>query len=219
MSEDVPSENIPSVVEDFVDNIYVSKEPRPFIFYATIPERWRQIIVRAEQDDLPDVNSQMEALWTAQFPSKPYESAFQEDMLFEGMRQTNRNLNKIFLFLTILGGVLSASGIFSLAKLNIARRTKEIGIRKALGASIHHVMFLLNKEFIYILIIAGFLGGFGGYYGTSMLLDMIYARHIPMSAIPVVVSALTIILIGLSTTSFTIFRAAGANPVDTLRNE
>ncbi|MFT6867750.1 MAG: putative ABC transport system permease protein [Cyclobacteriaceae bacterium] len=210
---------IKGVIEDFVDNLYRSKEPEPFIFYATIPQRWRQIVVRADAGDLKKANEELEKVWKQNFPSKPYESRYQEDILGSDVQRLNRNLQKIFLFLTVLGGLLSASGIFSLASLNIAKRTKEIGIRKALGASVGHVVMLLNREFIIILILAGLMGSLAGYFGTRWLLDLIYAIHIPMSVVPVFLSALVIFIIGISTTSLTILKAAGANPVDTLRDE
>ena len=136
-----------------------------------------------------------------------------------GLRQTNGNLKKIFLFLTILGGLLSASGIFSLASLSIARRTKEIGIRKALGASVGNVVSILNREFVIILGLAAVLGSVGGFFGTSFILDMIYAHHIPITLTPVAISAIAICSLGLFTTSFTVLQAARSNPVDTLRDE
>lgn len=210
---------IVGVIEDFVDNVYQSRDPEPFVFYATMPERWRQIIVRADESDLKKANEALEEIWKGLFPTSPYVSRYQDDILLEGTKQLNGNLKKIFLFLTILGGLLSASGIYSLASLNIAKRTKEIGIRKALGASVGNVVMLLNKEFVIILAIAGVLGSVGGYFGTSWMLDLIYAYHTPMNLIPVILSALAIFFVGLSTTSFTILKAAKANPVDTLRDE
>ncbi len=210
---------IVGVMEDFVDNIYQSEKPEPFLMYTTFPERWRNMIVRADASDLAEVNDQLEKTWQEIFPTKPYVSRFQEDVLLEGTRQVNGNLEKIFFFLTILGGLLSASGIFSLASLNIAKRTKEIGIRKALGASVSNVVMLLNKEFVIIMVVAGVLGSAGGYFGTEWILDLVSEYHIPMPILPVIASAIVIILVGLSTTSATIFRAAKANPVDTLRDE
>ncbi len=210
---------IVGVVDDFVDNVFRSKDPEPFVFYATIPDRWRQVVVRADEENLVAVNEQIETIWKDLFPTKPYNSQFQEDILMSGLQQTNRNLKKIFLFLTVLGGLLSSAGIFSLASLNIAKRTKEIGIRKALGATVQNVVLLLNREFVIILCIAGVLGSVGGYFGTTALLDLIYAYHVPVTVIPILLSALAILIIGLVTTSTTIFRAAKSNPVDTLRVE
>lgn len=210
---------IVGVIEDFVDNLYSSNEAQPFIFYATVPERWRQVFVRADKEDLIEINEKLEASWTEMFPEKPYNSQYQEDMLLAGVRQINRNLKKIFIFLTILGGILSASGIFSLASLNVAKRAKEIGIRKALGASIPNVVRIMNRQFVYIMLGAVALGSLGAYFGATMLLDEIYARHIPVSVVPVFLSALAIMIVGLGTTGFTIYRAAQTNPVDTLRDE
>ena len=213
------TKTIVGVIEDFVDNVYSSKDPEPFIFYPTVPERWRQVIIRAENKDLKSINEKLEASWSENFPDKPYISRFQEDILLDGVRQVNGNLNKIFLFLTILGGILSASGIFSLASLNVARRIKEIGIRKALGASISNVVMIMNNQFAIIMTVAALLGSVGAYFGTSALLGVIYAHHVPISIIPVLLSALAIFVLGLSTTGFTILNAAKSNPVDTLRDE
>ena len=119
----------------------------------------------------------------------------------------------------MLGGLLSASGIFALASLNISKRTKEIGIRKALGASITNVVTLLNKEFVIILFLAAIMGSVGGYYLTNALLADIYAYHIPVGIFSVIACALFIFCVGILTTSSTILKAAKSNPVDTLRNE
>ncbi len=210
---------IVGVVDDFVDNVFRSKDPEPFLFYPTRPDRWRQMVIRADEDNLASINEELEASWKEIFPSKPYVSFYQEDVVMQGLKQTNGNLKNIFLFLTVLGASLSAAGIFALASLDIAKRTKEIGIRRALGASVSNVVYLLNRKFVLLLGIAGLLGAAGGYFGTAQLLDLIYAYHIPISVLPIVLSVLAIFGIGWSTTSFTIFRAARANPVETLRDE
>lgn len=210
---------IVGVIEDFVDNVFRSKDPEPYIFYATIGDRWRNMIIRSQPTNLTKVNDYLEQQWKEMYPTKPYVSNFQEDILLAGTKQTNGNLKKIFLFLTLLGGLLSASGIYSLASLNIARRTKELGIRKALGATTQNILLLLNKEFIIILTLAGVVGGLGGYFGTNWILDLIYAFHISVQFVPILCSALAIFIIGIVTTSITIYRGAKANPADTLRNE
>jgi ABC-type antimicrobial peptide transport system permease subunit len=119
----------------------------------------------------------------------------------------------------VLGGLLSASGIFALASLNIAKRTKEIGIRKALGATVTNIVGLLNREFVIILSIAAVLGSVGGYFLTNILLGELYAYHIPVGIVSVILCAILIFGIGIFTTSSTILRAARANPVESLRTE
>jgi putative ABC transport system permease protein len=207
------------VIENHVDNLYRSKDPEPFIFYPAGKNQYVTLLVKTEKADLPEIQKYLEKTWKEVFPGRAFESQFQEDLVLKGSRDANANLQKIFLFITVLGGLLSASGIFALASLNIAKRTKEIGIRKALGASVNNVIGLLNKEFVIILAIAGILGSVAGYYLTNAVLKEIYAFHVPVGIVSVIVCSLFIFGVGIFTTSATILKAARANPVNTLRNE
>jgi putative ABC transport system permease protein len=207
------------VLENHIENLHNSKEPEPFVFYPSIPTAYKMLLVRVEPSDRAEIQKYLEKNWKELHPTKPFDSHFQDDILLQGSKKTNSNLKTIFLFLTFLGGLLSACGIFSLASLNVARRTKEIGIRKALGATANHIVALINKEFVIILVIAMALGAAGGYYATDWLLSEIYAYHVAVGAIPVVACALSIFFIGISATSTTILKAAKTNPVNTLRNE
>jgi len=207
------------VVENHVDNLYRSKEFEPFIFYPAGKNQYITLLVKTSHDELKAVQKDLEATWKEIFPTRPFESQYQEDLVLRGSRETNANLEKIFLFITVLGGLLSASGIFALASLNIAKRTREIGIRKALGASVNSIVGLLNKEFVIVLIIAMIVGSVGGYYATNALLSELYAYRIPVGIMSVALCALAIFGIGMVTTSATIFSAARANPVDTLRTD
>ncbi|HYF70165.1 MAG TPA: FtsX-like permease family protein [Ohtaekwangia sp.] len=211
--------HIVGVIEDHIDNLFRSKEPEPFVFYPATPDAYKLMLVKVNAADRGEIDKYIGKIWKETFPTKSYESKFQEDIVLEETKRTNANLKQIFLFLTVLGGLLSASGIFSLASLNIARRTKEIGIRKALGATVVNVVALLNREFVIILMIAVVFGSVGGFYLINALLDEIYAHHIVISIIPIIVCAVGVFAMGMLTTSSTTLKAAKANPVDTLRNE
>jgi len=211
--------HIVGVIENHVDNLYRAKEPEPFVFYPADPKDFKMMQVKAEPKDLAAVKQHLEDTWKKLYPTRPFESRFQEEIVLGNIQRLNGNLKKIFLFLTLLGGLLSASGIFSLASLNIAKRTKEIGIRKALGATVSNVVMLLNREFVIILTLAGVAGAVGGFYLTNALLDVIYKYHISIEIFSVVLCAVVIFSIGIFTTSVTILKAAKANPVDTLRSE
>ncbi|MEM1136216.1 MAG: FtsX-like permease family protein [Bacteroidota bacterium] len=210
---------IVGVVENHIDNLFRSKEPEPYMFKMVAPKHFSRLVVNVDQADIGETQKYLEDTWKNTFPEKPFRSRTQEEIVFAETRQTNGNLKKVFIFLTILGGLLSASGIFSLASLNIEKRTKEIGIRKVLGASITSVVALINKEFMIIMTLAAIIGGTAGFFLTQALLNEIYAYHIPVSIIPVAFSGFLIFAIGILTTSTTIFKAARANPVDTLKDE
>jgi ABC-type antimicrobial peptide transport system permease subunit len=210
---------IVGVVDNHIDNLYRSNKPEPYVFYPCGKNQYISLLVKAKHEDLPEVNKIMEKTWKEVMPGHPFESMYQDDIVYQGSRRTNASMKQIFLFITILGALLSASGIFALASLNIARRTKEIGIRRALGASVQGIVALLNREFAIILLVAAIIGSVAGYFLTDALISELYAYHIPVGLIPVVLCALTIFAVGILTTCSTVLKAAQANPVKTLRSE
>jgi ABC-type antimicrobial peptide transport system permease subunit len=207
------------VIENHVDNVFRSSEMEPFAYYPSRPDEYESMLVRAEESDLVEVKDYMESVWKEIFPYKPFIYQFQDDITMQFTRQVNGNMKRIFIFLTILGGLLSASGIFALTSLNVEKRNKEIGIRKSMGATVRDILLILNKEFLYVMIFAGILGSVAGYFLTDLLLGQIYAYHIGIGVVPILGSALIIILIGFGTTNSITIGAANSNPVDTLRDE
>ena len=207
------------VIENHIDNLYRSKDPEPFVFFPLGKNQYNTLLVKTERHDLAETQKYLEATWKEIFPGKPFESRFQQDLLLDNSKRMNANMEKIFFFITILGALLSASGIFALASLNVLKRTKEIGIRKTLGASVRNILGLMNREFVIVLLLAAIGGSVGGYYATEELLDELYAYHINVGIVPLLLSAMFIFGIGIFTTSLTILRAAKSNPVDTLRME
>lgn len=207
------------VVENHIDNLYRSKDPEPFVFFPLGKNQYNTLLVKTEREDLVETQKYLETTWKEIFPGKPFESRFQQDLLLDNSKKMNANMEKIFLFITILGALLSASGIFALASLNVLKRTKEIGIRKTLGATVNNILGLMNREFVIVLSLAAIGGSVGGYYATDRLLQELYAYHIGVGVVPVLLSAMFIFGIGIFTTSLTILRAARTNPVNTLRTE
>ncbi|HTF21209.1 MAG TPA: FtsX-like permease family protein [Chryseolinea sp.] len=207
------------VAENHIDNISRSNEPEPFVFYPAGKNQYTTMVVKAEITDLAETRDYLEKKWKEIFPTEPFESNYQTEMVLGNSRQTNKNLQKVFLFITVLGGLLSASGIFALASLNVAKRTKEIGVRKTLGASVNSIVRLLNREFTIVLLASAVIGSAAGYFSMEWLLGEIYAYRISVGIFPVALCALTIFVIGIATTSSTIIKAAALNPVKTLRSE
>jgi len=204
------------VVENHLDGLKNSRK-QDHLYQLVKPEIYRQMIVRTQTEDLKEVQNYIENQWKELFPGRPFASDFQEDILYAEANQYNRNMKRIFLFLTILGCLLSISGIYSLATLNIQKRTKEIGVRKVLGASESQIVKLVNKEFLIILLLAMVIGGAGGFLLTKKLLSDLYVQHIEISIFTVLISGLIIFLVGMITTSGTIFKASRANPTKTLK--
>ncbi|RAV99234.1 ABC transporter permease [Pseudochryseolinea flava] len=210
---------IVGVVENHIDNLYRAREVEPFIFYPAGKHQYMNMVVKVDKDNVKDMRQYLEGKWKETFQIIPFESYTQEELVLGDSKSTNSNLQKILIFITVLGGLLSLSGIFALASQNIAKRTKEIGIRKTLGASVGSIINAINKEFLIILVIAAILGSVGGYFLTEMMLGSIYALRIDVGTVPTILCALTIFLMGMLTTCSTIMRAAKSNPVKALRSE
>ena len=210
--------NIVGIIENHLDNIWRSQESEPCIFILVAPEKYRTMVINTKESDLQATYKSVQDTWQTLFPDRPFEALLQDEVVLASHRELNANMGKIFFFLTILGLIMSIAGIYSLASLNIARRTKEIGIRKILGASRGSIVGIINKEFLLMLLVSGFVGAIGGYFLTEMLLAEIYQQHIAVGVLPVIISASLVFGAGYLTTSRSILRAATANPMDALES-
>jgi putative ABC transport system permease protein len=188
-----------------------------YIYRIAKPDRYQILVIRAEAATLSETQQFINQQWKKLFPGKPLRTDLQEDIVYQEADAYNRNLSQIFFFMTILGCLLSVSGLYSMATLNIHRRTKEIGVRKVLGASLVSILKLINTEFLLILLIAVLLGGAGGYLLTDALLADLYAQHINVNIFTVIMCGVFVLLIGISATSLTIWTKANSNPVIALK--
>jgi len=207
------------IIDDFIEYVYADYSTRPLMFHLVKPDNYQSMIVKTEENKIPSVMGFLEQKWKNTIQFKPFSGRTQHDVVLAGALSSNDNLKKTFYFLAILGGVLSLSGIFSLASLNTAKKTKEIGIRKVLGAPVGRIILLINKEFIFILLIAAVLGSALGYFLSNAVLAMIYKYHVDVGIMTLLLSSLIIIVTGLATTTTTIYKTANANPASTLRDE
>lgn len=191
----------------------------PFIFDLVNPEEYTMLVMETDPIELVSTYHYMKKAWHKHIPNKPFNGHYQEDLLLENLRYGNTTMGKVFYFLTLLGTLLSLAGIYAMASLNIAKRTKEIGIRKVLGASIKNIINLINKEFVIILSIAAIVGAVGGYALINLMISELYDHHVPVGVLTIVLSALFVFIIGFMTTGATIFKVAVDNPVKTLKVE
>jgi ABC-type antimicrobial peptide transport system permease subunit len=210
--------SIVGVVTDHLTDLE-SKNDENYVYRLAKPQDCQLMVVRAEASTLQETKTFIEQEWRKLFPGKPLRVDLHRDVLYLEANAYNHNLGRIFLFLTVLGCVLSVSGLYSMASLNIHRRMKEIGVRKVLGASIANILRLLNIEFAIILLVAGIIGSIGGYFMSDGLLTSLYAQRIEVGPVTVALCGLAIIAIGLLATSVTIFGAAIESPVKTLKSE
>ena len=151
------------------------------------------------------------------FPLSPYSYVFKNDENFKQYDAVEK-WKQIILFGAILTIFISCIGLFGLTVLSAEKRTKEIGIRKVLGASINSIVTTLSKDFLKLVIISLFISIPIGYMAANAWLEK-YPYRITLNWNLFLVVSILVITIALLTVSFQSIKAAVANPVKSLRTE
>ena len=150
-------------------------------------------------------------------PAYPFEYTFVDDVFNEKFKseQLIGKLSQIFAVLAIL---ISCLGLFGLAAHTAEQRSKEIGVRKVLGASVTGIVKLLSKDFLKLVGISIVIATPIAWYAMQNWLQD-YAYRIEINGLIFVIAGVLAVLIALITVSFQAIKAALANPVDSLKTE
>jgi ABC-type antimicrobial peptide transport system permease subunit len=177
------------------------------------------VVARVPDKYLSAAVDDMELAWTNLIPNRPVEVYTHEENVLSEAKNVNANILQMFLFLAMIAVVLSAIGLFTLVSINIQSRTKEIGIRKVLGASITRITTLINQPFLIIVGIASVLGAGCGVVLAGGLMGAIWTYHVTPNLISGLIPVLIILVIALLSISGKVVKAAKRNPVESLRYE
>lgn len=200
-------------------NFHISslhEEIEPLVLYIQ-PFFCRYFSVRIRSQDLPHTLALMEETWRGFAPGHPFEYSFLEDDL-DRLYRAELRLGKIFLYFTVLAIFIACIGLFGLSSFTAEQRTKEIGIRKVLGASTGNIVFMLSKEFAKWILVANIIAWPIAYYAMSRWLQN-FAYRIGISLWIFILSAALALFIALFTISFQAIKAAVINPVESLKYE
>jgi putative ABC transport system permease protein len=170
--------------------------------------------------NVSDVNRTITAIGTKYhnfFPDDPFEFFFLDD-LFNRQYQSDQQLGQIFFWFACLAILIACLGLFGLASFTIIQRTREVGIRKVLGASTSGLVLLLSKEFIQLVVIAFLIAMPLAWYSMHLWLED-FAYRIPLGWMVFAASGGIALVIAGLTVSFQAIKAALSNPVKTLRTE
>ena len=150
-------------------------------------------------------------------PNSPFEFSFQDEQ-FESMYRNESTMGTLATFFAILAIFISCLGLFGLASFTAEQRTKEIGIRKVLGASIPNLVLLLSKEFIKLVAMAFALAAPMAYYFMTGWLDD-FAYHTSLKWHLFAFAGILSLIIAFFTVSYQAIKVALANPIESLRYE
>ena len=207
--------NIIGVVKDF--NVKGLQAPmQPLIMFLGL-ESANYVMVRTEPGQTEQAIASLEKLVKKYNPNYPFDYHFLEQD-FEDMFKSERVIGKLANYFAAIAILISALGLFGLAMFTAEQRTKEIGIRKVLGASVGGIVTMLSKDFLKLVLIANIIAWpLGWYLMHNWLQD--YAFRVEINWWIFVAAGLATLLIALLTVSFQAIRAAVTNPVKSLRSE
>ncbi|HEV3222864.1 MAG TPA: ABC transporter permease [Puia sp.] len=175
------------------------------------------VSIKVSGNNLPGTISAIENKWNTLIPARPF-SYFFLDEYFNEQYKSEQRFGKLFLNFAILAIIISCLGLLGLASYNTMQRTREIGIRKVLGASVTNIVNLLSKDFLRLVGIAVIIASPIAYFSMHKWLQD-FAYRIPISWWIFVIAAVTATLIAILTVSFQAIKAAVSNPVKSLRTE
>jgi putative ABC transport system permease protein len=175
------------------------------------------VSVKVSSDHLPATISAIENKWNTLIPAKPF-SYFFLDEYFNEQYKSEQRFGKLFLNFAVLAIFISCMGLLGLASYSTMQRTREIGIRKVLGASVPNIVNLLSKDFLMLVGIAIIIASPIAWFGMHKWLQD-FAYRIPISWWIFAIAAAAAAIIAVLTVSFQAIKAAVTNPVLSLRSE
>ncbi|MBA4058719.1 MAG: ABC transporter permease, partial [Marivirga sp.] len=194
----------------------LQNELQPLLYIQGHPRNPRYAIKLSGQD-IPETISKIESKWKEAYTGNVFRYHFLDD-LFDQQYNAERQIGTIVSVLTVLAIFISCSGLFALSLYAVNHRTKEIGIRKVLGATVSSVMFLLSRDFVRLLVIGVIISIPLAYYALKIWLEK-YAHKMPVDGWLFITPVAAVGILAGITISIQTIAAARKNPVESMKYE
>jgi putative ABC transport system permease protein len=209
----------PGIVKGVVRDFNFASMHQPIgplmIFLDTV---WvRNMLVRVSGAQLPAQIARLQAIWKNFAPDRPFSYHFLDED-YNHLYQTEQRTGQLFSIFSALAILLALLGLFGLAAISTVQRTKEIGIRKVLGADLLNISLLLARNFLFLIVIAFCIAlPLAWLAAAKWLNDFAYRIDMPIWAFPLAGAAVLIVAFG--TVSFHALRAGRMKPAESLKTE
>ncbi len=189
----------------------------PLVFF--LHDEYRSLVTcRINAERKQEALAFIESKWIEFNAKRPFDYEFLDESMDE-MYQAEEKISSIIQLATILTIFIALLGLLGLSSFVTEQRTKEIGIRKIVGASVQNILGLLYREFILLIGIAFILAVPVAYWRLEIWLETSFIYHQSMQWTYFVIAGIISFVIGLGTISYYILRAAAGNPVDAIKYE
>ena len=180
-------------------------------------DRAKYLSIKISSNDIPSTLSHIEKAWKSFSPNYPFNYRFLDERI-DRMYRAERQLGRSFQYFTFIAIFIACLGLFGLSSFTTAQKTREIGIRKVLGASVSGIIFLLSRQFTKWVLVANLIAWPLGYFFMNQWLQK-FAYHIQLGIRTFIFSACAALVIALMTVSCQSIKAALVNPVESLKSE
>ena len=212
----VETSPVVGVVKDFHFRS-MHEEIGPLVFFIPTPNWFSVFSVRVRAENMDETLALMEQTWTTFEPIHPFTYSFL-DQQFAQLHQAEAQISKLLTYATALAIFIACLGLFGLAAFTAEQRTKEIGIRKVLGASVGGIVLLLSKDFARLVTVAFVVAAPLAYLAMTRWLET-FAYAVGLSWGVFLLAGSLALTIALLTVSYQAIRAAVSDPVKALRYE
>ena len=203
------------VVKDFKTNS-LRETVKPIVIFPR-KDVEAQVAVKIQTKNLAKTTASIQKLWESTYPEYAYNGFFLDDNIAQFYKQENQ-LALVYKIFALIAIFISCLGLYGLVSFMAVQRTKEVGIRKVLGASVSSIVYLFSKEFMVLIIISFVIAVPAAWYIMTGWLQN-FAYRISINAWIFVIAIAVSVIIAWLTVGYKAVRAALVNPVKSLRSE
>jgi putative ABC transport system permease protein len=212
---DTASVTIVGVLKDFTQNTLFDPF-QPVAMVLADPSKYSKIMIRAKPGSLNNVFAETKAAWAKLYPMKPFRGYYQDELAAEAAN-VNTSVATIFFWFAIISVLMAATSMFALVSLNVLKKSKEIAIRKVVGAEDRHIFQLVMKGYSWILLLSASLGCWAGYALSKLLMDLIFRINVGVSTSSLVMSFLGVLVICAATIGARVWLVLRTKATDALK--
>ncbi len=207
---------IVGVMKDFnFQSLHNKIEPLAISMWG--PRFWNFMYIRVNPGNLTETMKQLEKAWKRIMPAYPFDYHF-VDQDFDNMYRTEERMGTLMNYFAIFAILIAAIGLFGMATYTVEQKTREVGIRKALGAPAVTIFHLFTWQFLQLLVLATVISVPITWYLLSHFLKN-YSYHTKLNAWIFGVSAAITVVVAMAAISYQTIRAIRTNPAETLKHE
>jgi len=189
----------------------------PMAFAVSDSKAFSNTLIRLAPGNLPASIAMVEKIWKKLIPEYPLEYSF-IDKDYESLYRSEMRMGLLLKYFTIVAIIIASLGLYGLSAYAASRRTREIGVRKVMGAGVISLIYSLSREFLLLVIISITLAFPLGWYAVDKMLHE-FAYRININWLVFGAIGLGALGVAMATVSFQAYKAAVVNPADTLKTE